>query len=157
MTKQIEQIEELTRRAIPEVFQVMLSMELETDVPGPFPPDTDGQIVGSVGFTGAATGIVYLYAGWHFAKLITSRMLGIEIAEVDQDEMVNDAVGELSNMVVGHVKSRLCDAGLPCTLTIPSVVRGHQLRIEGSSHTARKIMGFHCLENRLLAEVLVKL
>jgi chemotaxis protein CheX len=156
MTKRIDQVEEFTRIAVPEIFQVMLSMELEPENTASVPTDPDGQIVGWVGFAGEATGMVYLHAGLGFAKLITSRMLGIEVAEVDQNEMVNDAFGELSNMVVGHVKSRLCDAGLPCTLTIPSVARGQHLKIEGPSQVEKRIMAFRSSEYRLLAEVLVK-
>ena len=156
MTKQIEQIVELTIKAVPEVFQVMLSMDLNTEDPASIPLDPSGQIIGSVGFAGDATGVIYLYSGLMFAKVITSRMLGIEMAEVEGDQMVNDAFGELSNMVVGHVKSRLCDAGLPCTLTIPSIVRGQGLRIEGASQVERRMIGFRNSEHRLLAEVLVK-
>jgi chemotaxis protein CheX len=70
--------------------------------------------------------------------------------------MVNDAIGELSNMVAGYVKSRLCDAGLPCVLTIPSVVRGQGLRVEGSSHIPRRAFGFRTGVHQLVAEVLVK-
>lgn len=33
-------------------------------------------------------------------------------------------------MVVGHFRSRLADRGIPCVLTIPSIVRGHQFGIE---------------------------
>jgi chemotaxis protein CheX len=157
MTKQIELIEELTRRAVPEVFRGMASMELSPEpIPPSLPLDPDGQIIGSVGFTGEATGIIYLYAGVGFAKVITSRMLGIETAEVDPGDMVNDAIGELSNMVVGYVKSRLCDTGLHCTLTIPSVVRGRQMRVEGSCQVARTVLGFRNGGHYLIAEILVK-
>ncbi len=134
----------------------MLSMELNAETPAPAALDALGQIVGSVGFTGEATGVVYLYSSLDFAILITSRMLGIEMAEVDHDEMVNDAFGELSNMVVGYIKSRLCDAGLSCTLTIPSVVRGQRLSIGVPSEIQRRIIGFRNCENHLLAEMLVK-
>ncbi|HEX3799598.1 MAG TPA: chemotaxis protein CheX [Verrucomicrobiae bacterium] len=156
MSKQTEQIEAWTRQAVPEVFLGMLSMELSADAPAPLPLDAAGQIIGSVGFTGEATGIIYLYAGVTFAKVITGRMLGIEEAEVDPGDMVNDAIGELSNMVVGFVKSRLCDAGSACTLTIPSVVRGQQLSVEGSSQVSRRVVGFRSGQHQLVAEVLVK-
>jgi chemotaxis protein CheX len=156
MSKQTEQIEAWTRQAVPEVLRAMASMELTSVPPAPFPLDADGQIIGSVGFTGEATGIIYLYAGMSFAKVITGNMLGIEPSEVEPGEMVNDAIGELSNMVVGYVKSRLCDTGLNCTLTIPSVVRGQQLSVEGSSSVARRILGFHNCEHQLVAEILVK-
>jgi chemotaxis protein CheX len=156
MTARIEQIEELTRKAVPEVFQIMLSMELSVEATSSSSVVPAGEIIGWVGFTGQATGLVYLYSGLEFAKEITGRMLGIQTAEVDTDEMVNDAFGELSNMVVGHVKSRLCDAGMPCTLSIPSVVRGDRVRGEGPSHLGRRVIGFRSRQDRLLAEVWVK-
>ena len=84
-------------------------------------------------------------------------MLGITEAEVDSGEMVTDAIGELSNMVVGYVKSRLCNSGLPCVLTIPSVVRGQQLSIEGSAQCTRKMIGFRNCTHHLLAEVMLKI
>jgi chemotaxis protein CheX len=91
-----------------------------------------------------------------FARVITSRMLGIGESEVDPGEMVTDAIGELSNMVAGYVKSRLCNGGLPCTLTIPSVVRGQELSVEGSTQLVRRVIGFRNCKYHLLAEVLLK-
>lgn len=156
MTKQIDQIEQLMREAVPQVFQSMLSTDVTAEPPFPFEPNSGGQIIGSVGFIGEATGIIYLYAGVSFAKVLTGRMLGIPELEVDEGDMVNDAVGELSNMVVGYVKSRLCDFGWPCTLTIPSVVRGQHLTVEGSAQVARRVIGFRDGENHVVAEVLLK-
>jgi chemotaxis protein CheX len=156
MPTQIEQVDELTREAVKEVFQSMLSMEVNPEAPTPLRQDTGGQIIGSVGFIGEATGIVYLYANVSFAKVLTSRMLGISVAEVDADDMVTDAVGEISNMVVGYVKSRLCDRGMHCTLTIPSVVRGQELKVEGSNQVIRRVIGFRNCQDHLLAEVLLK-
>ena len=91
-----------------------------------------------------------------FARVITSRLLGISEPEVDTGEMVTDAIGELSNMVAGYVKSRLCDSGLPCVLTIPSVVRGQQLSVEGSAQITRRVIGFRNCKHHLLAEVVLK-
>ena len=152
----MEQIDQLTREAIKEVFDTMLSMEVNPEAPTPLPLDPLGQIVGSVGFIGDATGIIYLYVGIGFAKVIASRMLGISETEVDSGECVTDAIGELSNMVVGHVKSHLCNTGLPCVLTIPSVVRGQQLTVEGSAHCTRNTISFRNCTHQLLAEVMLK-
>jgi len=156
MSDQLEKIDLLTREAVKEVFQSMLSMEVNPEPPTPLTADPDGQIIGSVGFIGEATGIIYLYAGMGFARVITSRMLGISDTEVDAGEMVTDAIGELSNMVAGYVKSRLCNGGLPCTLTIPSVVRGQELSVEGSAQVMRRVIGFRNCTHHLLAEVLLK-
>lgn len=139
-----------------EVFQSMLSMEVNPEPPTPLPADPAGQIIGSVGFIGEANGILYLYADMCFARVITGRMLDISEPEVDSGEMVTDAIGELSNMVAGYLKARLCSGGSPCTLTIPSVVRGQQLSVEGSAQVIRRIIGFRNCKHHLLAEVLLK-
>lgn len=156
MNKQMEQIDQLTRDAIKEVFQSMLSMDVNPEAPSPLPPDPEGQIIGSVGFIGDATGIICLYAGLGFARVITGKLLGIPDSEVDSGEMVSDAMGELSNMVVGYVKSRLCNSGLPCVLTIPSVVRGQELSMEGAGDLTRRVIGFRDCQYHLLAEVMLK-
>jgi chemotaxis protein CheX len=156
MAWQIEKIEQLTGEAVEEVFRSMLSMEVQAEAPAPLPDDPAGQMIGSVGFIGGTTGILCLFAGVGFARLLTSRMLGIPLSEVDEGDMLNDAVGELSNMVAGHVKSRLCDGDASCTLTIPSVVRGQQLRVEGPAQVTRRVLGFRHGQDHLLAEVLIK-
>ena len=156
MSDIIQQIETMTTRAVRDVFQNMLAIELTVEAPAPLPTDSEGQIIGSVGFLGDATGIIYLHSGVEFARVITSRMLGIEQAEIENDGMVNDAFGELSNMVVGFVKSRLCDSGRPCVLTIPSVVRGQRLSITGTPNVTKRIIGFRYDGHCLVAEVLLK-
>ena len=149
-------VEELTREAVKDVFKQMLGIEVNAEPPAPLPSDPLGQIIGSVGFIGDATGIIFLYAGVTFAVVMTGKMLGLDEKEVDTHEMVNDAIGEISNMVVGHVKSHLCDAGLPCTLTIPSVVRGQELSVEGSAQTSRKTFGFRNCNHNLMVEIRLK-
>jgi chemotaxis protein CheX len=159
MSNQIEQIDQLTREAVKEVFQSMMSIEVTPEAPRPLRMDPEGLIIGSVGFIGEATGltgIIYLYANVSFARVLTGRMLGIADEEVENGDMMTDAVGELSNMVVGYVKSRLCDRGLPCTLTIPSVVRGQELRVEGLAGVVRRQIGFRNCQDHVLAEVLLK-
>lgn len=77
--------------------------------------------------------------------------------DVDEDEMVNDSMGELGNMVLGHIKSRLCDRGLSCVLTIPSIIRGTQFSFEPVNNAARLVLGFRCDEkNQVAIEVLIK-
>jgi chemotaxis protein CheX len=154
MNEQMEQIETLTSDAIREVFQGMLSIEVTGAAPK-LPDPNIGQIAGSVGFVGKATGVIYMYAGVDFASIMTQKMLGLAESEVE-DEMINDAVGELSNMVVGYVKSRLCDRGWPCTLTIPSIVRGRQLAVESPANVARKVIGFRSDDRHLVVELLLK-
>lgn len=153
---QIEQVQELAQKAVREVFQTMLSLDVSIIESRPLPPDPQGEIVSSVGFTGTITGAIYLYSRVSFARVLTSRMLGITEADVDSDEMINDALGELSNMVVGSVKSQLCDGGLHCILTIPSIVRGQKLSVEKPAQVTTRVVAFAHGNQHFLAEIFVK-
>ena len=79
-------------------------------------------------------------------------------AELDAagDEVINDAIGELTNMTVGTFKNGLCDAGHPCKLTIPSILRGTNFSIEPISSAVRHIYYFDCAEHRVVADILMK-
>jgi chemotaxis protein CheX len=152
----ITDLEQLIRAAVSEVFGTMLNFHVSVDDPNAPIRNGEAHVAGSVGFIGRLTGVVYLYSTSSFAKRMTSGLLGIAEPEIDGDEMVNDAMGELANMVVGHIKSRLSDRGMPCVLTIPSVVRGSHLKIESVSSTTRGFYIFKCDDNQLVVEVLIK-
>ena len=157
MNDELEQVQKLTGNAMREVFQSMVSMELTPEEPSMPANDPEGQIIGSVGFIGETSGVICIYMGDSFAKNATSRMLGISESEVDEEGMVNDAVGEISNMVAGYVKSRLCDRGWHCVLTIPSIVRGRQLSVDSSApNITRKVLGFRNDKFHLMTELLLK-
>ncbi len=148
-------VEVLVNAAVGTVFDTMLNMPM-TGVP------MDGnsfggqlQIASSVGFTGKVTGVIYLYTTAEFAGRITSGLLGLSGPDAQREDYVNDAMGEIANMVVGNVKSRLTDAGYACVMTIPSIVRGSQLGIEAMSRTDVARMKFRNGNDFLLVEVLI--
>jgi chemotaxis protein CheX len=152
----IEDLEQLIRVAVAEVFGTMLNIEVKGAELNGRQTNGEEQIASSVGFIGRLTGVVYLYSSGTFAKGLACRMLGMEPGEISGNEMVNDVMGELTNMVVGHLKSRLSDRGMPCVLTIPSIVRGNQFSIEPVSSSERRVFAFRCEVNQLIVEVLIK-
>jgi chemotaxis protein CheX len=79
-------------------------------------------------------------------------------AELDEagDEVINDAIGELTNMTVGGFKNALCDAGFPCKLTIPSILRGSNFSVEPISTASRYIFSFDCTGHKVVADILLK-
>jgi chemotaxis protein CheX len=152
----IEDIEMLIGSAVAEVFGTMLNLPVAPEVKDTPIQNGEPHVASSVGFIGRLTGVVFLYSTNSFAKRMTGKLLGMEDNEVDGDEMVNDAMGEIANMVVGNIKSRLSDRGMPCVLTIPSIVRGHHLSIEPMSSTERRVFSFKSQQNQLVVEVLLK-
>jgi chemotaxis protein CheX len=152
----IEDLEHLVGSAVTEVMTTMMSFRVQQT------PNTinfasgEGHVASAVGFIGKTTGVIYLYASDTFARQMTCRLLGLEDSDIDGDEMVNDAMGELANMVVGHIKSRLVDRGLACVLTIPSIIRGSSFSIEPVSSAERRVYFFDCDQYRLGVEVMLK-
>lgn len=156
-------------RAINDVFKTMLSRTaklIETPAePGkawPPVPEVAGeirpQVVGTVGFIGEANGLIYFYLDLAFARMVTCQLLGMTEAELDEagDEVVNDAIGELTNMTVGSFKNGLCDAGFSCMLTIPSILRGTNFCVEPISSAQRHIFRFDCAGHRVVTDILMK-
>ncbi|MBI5770605.1 MAG: chemotaxis protein CheX [Verrucomicrobia bacterium] len=153
-------------RAVSDVFKTMLGREptfsaQREQVPSTDLPPLDShrpQVVGTVGFIGDVNGLIYLHLDLAFARVCTCHLLGMTEAELDEagDDVINDAIGELTNMTVGSFKNGLCDSGYPCKLTIPSIVRGSNFIIEPISSASRHIYYFDCQEHRVVADILIQ-
>ncbi len=75
-----------------------------------------------VGLAGTYNGLVSVHIPWPLAISFTSLMLGMEVTEIDDD--VNDAMGEIANMIAGSFKQHLSKGGSDIQLSTPSVVNG---------------------------------
>ena len=152
----IDDLDQMVTSAVTELFGTMLHMKMR---PVPVPVgfgNNDAHIAGVVGFVGKLSGVVYVYTTQAFARRITATLLGIESSEVEEGEMVNDAMGEMANMLVGQMKSRLTDRGIHCVLTIPSVVRGSHFSVEVISSTEGHVFSFEAEGNRIFIHCLLK-
>jgi len=116
-------------------------------------------VVGTVGFIGDINGLIYLYLASEFASLTAAQLLGMTKRELEEagDEVVNDAIGELTNMTVGAFKNQLCDRGFACKLTIPSILRGSNFSIQPISSATRRVYRFDIGQHRIVADLLMKI
>lgn len=146
-------------RSISAVFGTMMNHEIvfleRKTVVEPPPADGNTQIIGNIGFVGDANGLVYICLPEEFAKVAAGRMLGMDIVELmkNGNEALNDAMGEITNMTVGGFKNSLADAGYPCRLTVPSIVRGKGLTVSCFKGAVRNIFHFECNGHRVSADV----
>jgi len=105
--------------AVAEVFETMLERScdpLEGEV------DTvEGRIVARIQFTGAVDGECLLYASQATASVTAEALLGTP--SEPHDPMVDDAIGELCNMIAGGWKSKLASPDSNCTISTPAVTR----------------------------------
>ncbi len=165
-------IREYITRAVGDVFKTMLGRESafvsatvqahDDGMSAPAPGPANGMtpyVVGTVGFLGDVNGLIYLYLDEPFSRLCTCHLLGMTDRELDEagDEVINDAIGELTNMTVGSFKNGLCDAGFPCKLTIPSILRGSNFSIEPVSTATRHTYTYESAGHKVVAEILLKI
>lgn len=85
-----------------------------------------------VGLAGTYNGLVSIHIPWPLAISFTSLMLGMEVTEIDDD--VNDAMGEIANMVAGSFKQHLSKGGSDIQLSTPSVVNGGDYVVSSGSN-----------------------
>jgi CheY-specific phosphatase CheX len=116
--------------SVNEIFDKMLSMNVEIFDTESQENIDDKKIVGAVSFTGDVMGWMSIHVSDCFAHLITASMLGMEIDEIEGEEEIHDVIGELSNMIGGNLKSLFCDTGFPCQLSVPSITSGSDFKID---------------------------
>ena len=142
--------------AVSEVFSTMLSLEVEPDVLNGQSPPEGNRIVGSVSFAGEVMGSISIQVTDAFGRLIAAAMLGMEEAEIEGTDEVNDVIGEMSNMIGGGLKSHLCDSGFPCDLSIPSITTGSDFKIESRSWLRHEKFAFKCNRHIAVVEAFIK-
>ena len=142
--------------AMTEVFDTMLSMDIELEGGNVQANIENRRIVGTVGFAGKAVGSVNIQVNEAFAGTITAAMLGMEEDEIEGDEEVHDVIGELSNMIGGDLKSRLCDGGFVCELSIPSIITGSDFKTEIKGWERHENLVFRHEEQFALVDVYIK-
>jgi len=156
-------IQECIIKSVQSVFRTMAGQDIafveQGGAAAALNTASSSEIIGSVGFVGEANGLIYLCLSEEFAKIASSRVLGMSLNEVEAhgNEVIHDAIGEITNMVVGGFKNTLCDLGFPCKLTLPAIVRGHKLSIAAIKAATRHVFQFDYLGHRLVADVQIKL
>jgi chemotaxis protein CheX len=124
-----------------EVFESMVFMALEEI--GEDTADTaDVTLLGTITFTGTLRGGLNVCCGLECARTIAANMLCMDSPDGLADEDVIDAIGEIANMVMGSVKTRVQDQ-VDIAISVPSVVQGRELRsrpTEGTTRTELNVM-----------------
>ncbi len=130
-----QQLSEYVVNATQDVFSTMVMMEPADDFPLKEPiTHFKCSITGMVGFAGTYSGVISIHCPLELAKKITCAMLGMEMEDVeDGGEDLNDAVGEIANMLGGNVKMLLSKGGLDVKLSIPTVIAGEDYTVNSLS------------------------
>lgn len=136
MTLQAKVIE-----AAQEIFSTMVMMEVSA-VEGT--PDGlssfQDSISGVIGLTGTHKGVLAIHLPHVVAMAITGSFLGMDVDSINED--VEDAVGELANMMGGNVKSILSEKGRDIELSMPTTIQGKRYEFEPTREVERLVIPF---------------
>ena len=139
--------------AIIDVFNTMVSMEVEFF--DSKPPDTTdtGRMVATVNFAGNVVGIINIQVDSALSVLMMASMRDIEPAEVEDDGEIKGLLAEISNIVGGNLKSALNDAGYRCAISTPSLTHGADFTIKSLKMEGVERFIFTHQENYIFVEV----
>jgi len=130
------------RHATANVFSTMLGVEVrqgEVRTENGAPDANDG-VVSLIGLAGTWTGAGSISCSPALACRICSVLLMTENTAVDED--VLDAVAELTNMIIGSVKTDLEEHLGPLGLSIPTVVFGRNFRTRSAANADWMVVPF---------------
>jgi chemotaxis protein CheX len=150
-----EQLAKYIIDATKEVFSTMVMMDPADDYPMQEPVNRfKCSITGMVGFAGTYSGVISMHCPVGLAMKITSNMLGMECDEVNED--LNDAIGEISNMLGGSVKQVLSKGGLDVKLSIPTVIAGEDYTVNSLSDSDCVVIPFKIDDDKFLVGLVLK-
>lgn len=141
--------------ATKEVFNTMVMLDIEDSFPlTESVTKFSCSITGMVGLGGSYSGVLSIHCPQPLALKITANMLGMEVEEAEED--VNDALGEIANMLGGQVKMVLSKGGMDMNISIPTVISGEEYTINSMTESDCVIIPFNTGDDRFLVSLKLK-
>jgi flagellar motor switch protein FliN len=140
-----------------ELFDTMLSLEVDLSDREPFKDNEDFRVMGAVDFAGGVHGSIQFQVSKTFGRMITAGMLGQELDEVQDIDTVKDVIGEMTNILGGNLKAAFCDTGLACQISTPSLTVGLDFNIEILNMDRYERFAFKLNDHDIVVEVCVKI
>jgi len=138
--------------SVKEIFTTMVMMDVAAggEIPKEKIPLTDS-ISGIIGLAGTHKGVLAIHLPHRVAMAITSSFLGMDVDEINSD--VEDAVGELANMLGGNVKSILSENGRDINLSMPTTISGKQYDFQSKKDAESLVIPCRCDAGEFVIEL----
>jgi chemotaxis protein CheX len=142
--------------ATADVFGTMLGLDIETlptRMEGSDPSVDDG-VLAFVGMAGPWTGAGAITCTAEFARTICQALLGTEADSVNEE--VLDALGEVTNMIIGGFKTLIEQHTGLLGLSIPTVVYGRNFTSHSTGRNEWVVAPFRCGGQKMEVRVCLK-
>lgn len=115
-------------KATCDVFRTMMNQKLVAgDVVVEKAQIRRAEVIGSIGVAGFLTGSISLFLPKALARRAVAAMLMLDSADELADGEMVDAIGELTNMIGGSIKTELFQKAPLFDISVPSVYMGEDL------------------------------
>jgi len=134
-----------------EVFETMIFMDLDQcfDSEQKVPDDS---ILSSITFKGDLDGCLTICCNSECARSIGTNMLGMDPEENISMEDTYDALGEVANMVMGSIKTKIQENITNISVSIPMVVSGKDIVTNLGNSSAIKTLLKVNIDSQYIAE-----
>lgn len=142
----------IIRESTEQVFSMMLGLPLEAEeaylenARAESAESFDG-LVSVIGLAGSCVGSGRISCSADFGCRVAGALLSTAYEAVDED--VLDAMAELTNMIIGNVKSALEDDLGPMGLSIPTVIFGRNYRARSTGVNEWLVVPFRSAGERM--------
>ena len=146
-----------TGDSVIEFFKMMLDLDLELSEKDSKPGPDKLRIMGLINLAGAVNGSLNIQTSFELARIMTVKMLGIKLEEIESEEDVKDVIGEATNIIAGNLKSAFCDSGLSTVISVPSITTGKDFAIETLNMDRYERFAFRYMEHEIFVQICVKI
>lgn len=130
-------------KATKDVLTAMASLEVSAGTPFVKKDNiAHGDVSAVIGITGEKNGTFSISFDRKTAVFLVKQMLGDEVEDIVRD--VQDAVGEITNMISGQARAGLADMGLKLQGSTPSVIMGDNHSIAHMTSSLAVAIPFSC-------------
>ena len=102
------------------VWSSMLGLDIQESAPVELPRADERYMIGSIQITGGWNGVVTLACPSTLSREVAALMFGVELEKATPSE-IQDAWGEITNMIGGNIKSLIQGSS---QLSLPTVAEG---------------------------------
>jgi chemotaxis protein CheX len=132
-------LEDIMLDSAKEVFASMVCMALEKTTEPAVAPD-EPAFLATITFTGDLEGCFGIACNADCVRAITAGMLCMEPDAQPSEAETIDALGEIANMIMGGLKTRVQHEVTNIEISIPSVICGRQLQSRLSETLSRIVV-----------------
>lgn len=143
-------------KATCEVFRAMMNMKVSAgEIQVEKARNRKAEVIGSIGVAGFLSGSISVFLDRGFAAEAASSLLMLDDPSELGDEDLVDAIGELTNMIGGNIKTELFHKTPLFDISVPSVYVGEDLQRRTVSEDLCFLVPFTCGESTFSVEFLM--